>query len=197
MVTKVFFFLKSCLKLKDSRTQCFKVPLKQNPMMSFLISSVSGIALDKVFDYSEYWEVTRGLYAPFDCTATMKSGNADVYENEIPGGQYTNLHFQVLGAPNEGVVALSYFHLKPENCRLLLQCKFKHRSSSVQWKIPADRLTTILADTRENYCTRGGANNSLHQHVTKTATALCVLLTIFVRIHVVVSTLSNLTNKVG
>uniref|UniRef100_A0A3Q1IMG3 pyruvate carboxylase n=1 Tax=Anabas testudineus TaxID=64144 RepID=A0A3Q1IMG3_ANATE len=54
----------------------------------------TGIALDKVFDYSEYWEVARGLYAPFDCTATMKSGNADVYENEIPGGQYTNLHFQ-------------------------------------------------------------------------------------------------------
>ena len=47
-----------------------------------------------MFDYSEYWEVARGLYAPFDCTATMKSGNADVYENEIPGGQYTNLHFQ-------------------------------------------------------------------------------------------------------
>lgn len=57
--------------------------------------SVAGIALEKVFDYSEYWEVARGLYAPFDCTATMKSGNADVYENEIPGGQYTNLHFQV------------------------------------------------------------------------------------------------------
>ncbi|XP_064787094.1 pyruvate carboxylase, mitochondrial-like [Oncorhynchus masou masou] len=54
----------------------------------------TGIALEKVYDYSEYWEVTRGLYAPFDCTATMKSGNADVYENEIPGGQYTNLHFQ-------------------------------------------------------------------------------------------------------
>ncbi|MEQ2267768.1 hypothetical protein XENORESO_010195, partial [Xenotaenia resolanae] len=59
-----------------------------------LLSCVAGIALEKVFDYSEYWEVTRGLYAPFDCTATMKSGNADVYENEIPGGQYTNLHFQ-------------------------------------------------------------------------------------------------------
>lgn len=25
---------------------------------------------------------------------TMKSGNADVYQNEIPGGQYTNLQFQ-------------------------------------------------------------------------------------------------------
>ena len=24
----------------------------------------------------------------------MKTGNADVYDNEIPGGQYTNLHFQ-------------------------------------------------------------------------------------------------------
>uniref|UniRef100_A0A8C9WEX7 Pyruvate carboxylase n=1 Tax=Scleropages formosus TaxID=113540 RepID=A0A8C9WEX7_SCLFO len=54
----------------------------------------TGISLEKVFDYSEYWEVARGLYAQFDCTATMKSGNADVYENEIPGGQYTNLHFQ-------------------------------------------------------------------------------------------------------
>uniref|UniRef100_A0A669BXL3 Pyruvate carboxylase n=1 Tax=Oreochromis niloticus TaxID=8128 RepID=A0A669BXL3_ORENI len=58
------------------------------------LSCFAGIALEKVFDYSEYWEVARGLYAPFDCTATMKSGNADVYENEIPGGQYTNLHFQ-------------------------------------------------------------------------------------------------------
>ena len=34
------------------------------------------------------------LYAPFECTTTMKSGNADVYINEIPGGQYTNLQFQ-------------------------------------------------------------------------------------------------------
>ncbi|MBV96315.1 Pyruvate carboxylase, mitochondrial, partial [Eschrichtius robustus] len=54
----------------------------------------TGVPLDRVFDYSEYWEGARGLYAAFDCTATMKSGNSDVYENEIPGGQYTNLHFQ-------------------------------------------------------------------------------------------------------
>ncbi|KAK1797148.1 hypothetical protein P4O66_008538 [Electrophorus voltai] len=71
--------------------------LKMLPCLSpltRLLVPVSEISLEKVFDYSEYWEVTRGLYAPFDCTATMKSGNADVYENEIPGGQYTNLHFQ-------------------------------------------------------------------------------------------------------
>ncbi len=43
---------------------------------------------------SSYWEETRTLYAPFECTTTMKSGNADVYLNEIPGGQYTNLQFQ-------------------------------------------------------------------------------------------------------
>ena len=54
----------------------------------------TGLDLHKVFEYADYWEAARQLYAPFDCTATMKSGNADVYENEIPGGQYTNLHFQ-------------------------------------------------------------------------------------------------------
>ena len=43
---------------------------------------------------SSYWEEARTLYAPFECTTTMKSGNADVYLNEIPGGQYTNLQFQ-------------------------------------------------------------------------------------------------------
>lgn len=51
----------------------------------------TGIDLDKVNQYSAFWEQTRLLYAPFECTTTMKSGNADVYKNEIPGGQYTNL----------------------------------------------------------------------------------------------------------
>lgn len=54
----------------------------------------TGISLDKVSAYSAYWEQTRTLYAPFECAVTMKSGNADVYLNEIPGGQYTNLQFQ-------------------------------------------------------------------------------------------------------
>lgn len=50
--------------------------------------------LREVSGYSAYWEQARTLYAPFECTTTMKSGNADVYLNEIPGGQYTNLQFQ-------------------------------------------------------------------------------------------------------
>uniref|UniRef100_A0A671QLM0 Pyruvate carboxylase n=1 Tax=Sinocyclocheilus anshuiensis TaxID=1608454 RepID=A0A671QLM0_9TELE len=70
--------------------------MTSQPSMGAIVACTKGTKLDtgEVFDYSEYWEVARGLYAPFDCTATMKSGNADVYENEIPGGQYTNLHFQ-------------------------------------------------------------------------------------------------------
>lgn len=60
----------------------------------FCITLLTGISLENVSQYSAFWEQTRTLYAPFECTVTMKSGNADVYENEIPGGQYTNLQFQ-------------------------------------------------------------------------------------------------------
>ena len=59
--------------------------------------------MQDVYAYSNYWEQTRQLYAPFECTTTMKSGNSDVYDNEIPGGQYTNLQFQAysLGLANQ------------------------------------------------------------------------------------------------
>lgn len=57
-------------------------------------TSPPDIPLQTVSEYSAYWEQARTLYGPFECTATMKSGNADVYINEIPGGQYTNLQFQ-------------------------------------------------------------------------------------------------------
>ncbi len=41
---------------------------------------------------AEYWEVVRDYYAPFE--ANMKASTADVYHNEMPGGQYTNLFEQ-------------------------------------------------------------------------------------------------------
>lgn len=50
--------------------------------------------MQNISEYSAYWEQARTLYGPFECAVTMKSGNADVYLNEIPGGQYTNLQFQ-------------------------------------------------------------------------------------------------------
>ncbi|XP_043262765.1 pyruvate carboxylase, mitochondrial isoform X1 [Colletes gigas] len=74
--------------------------MTSQPSMGAVVASLIGTPLDTKFDlsdvseYSAYWEQTRTLYAPFECTTTMKSGNADVYLNEIPGGQYTNLQFQ-------------------------------------------------------------------------------------------------------
>ncbi|CAF1472251.1 unnamed protein product [Didymodactylos carnosus] len=74
--------------------------MTSQPTMGGLVAALqntkhdTGVDLLKVNEYSAFWEQTRLLYAPFECTATMKSGNADVYVNEIPGGQYTNLQFQ-------------------------------------------------------------------------------------------------------
>ncbi len=42
--------------------------------------------------FSDYWEAVRTYYYPFE--SDLKSGTADVYQNEIPGGQYTNLRPQ-------------------------------------------------------------------------------------------------------
>ena len=74
--------------------------MTSQPSMGAVVSALQNTPLDtkmdlnKVIQYSAYWEMTRQKYAPFECTTTMKTGNADVYINEIPGGQYTNLHFQ-------------------------------------------------------------------------------------------------------
>ncbi len=45
--------------------------------------------------YSNYWEATREYYYPFE--SDLKSATAEVYENEIPGGQYSNLRQQADG----------------------------------------------------------------------------------------------------
>ncbi len=41
---------------------------------------------------SDYWEVVRTYYLPFD--SGLKAGTASVYEHEMPGGQFTNLKEQ-------------------------------------------------------------------------------------------------------
>ena len=74
--------------------------MTSQPSMGALVASLmgtpldTGLGLDNISKYSSFWEQTRTLYAPFECTKTMRSGNADVYLHEIPGGQYTNLQFQ-------------------------------------------------------------------------------------------------------
>merc|ERR1719304_32021 len=69
--------------------------MTSQPSMGALVANLdTKLQLDKVSAYSGFWEQTRTLYGPFECTKTMRSGNADVYLHEIPGGQYTNLQFQ-------------------------------------------------------------------------------------------------------
>jgi pyruvate carboxylase len=45
--------------------------------------------------YSNYWESVREYYYPFE--SDLKSATAEVYDNEIPGGQYSNLRQQADG----------------------------------------------------------------------------------------------------
>jgi pyruvate carboxylase len=51
-----------------------------------------GVDLDAMQRLSDYWEGVRRFYAPFE--ADIRSGTADVYRHEMPGGQYTNLREQ-------------------------------------------------------------------------------------------------------
>lgn len=74
--------------------------MTSQPSMGAVVSELAntdldtGVKLSDVTVYSSYWEQARNLYGPFECCKTMKSGNSDVYDNQIPGGQYTNLQFQ-------------------------------------------------------------------------------------------------------
>jgi pyruvate carboxylase len=43
-------------------------------------------------ELSDYWEQVREYYRPFD--TAPKTGSAEVYLHEMPGGQYTNLKEQ-------------------------------------------------------------------------------------------------------
>jgi pyruvate carboxylase len=51
-----------------------------------------GLDFDSLNEFSDYWEHVLGFYQPFD--SAPRSGTAEVYEHEMPGGQYTNLREQ-------------------------------------------------------------------------------------------------------
>ncbi|MGH7213199.1 MAG: pyruvate carboxylase [Tepidisphaeraceae bacterium] len=52
----------------------------------------TGLNLEALDALSDYWEVTREFYYPFE--EDIKSPTAEVYHHEMPGGQYTNLRQQ-------------------------------------------------------------------------------------------------------
>ncbi len=52
----------------------------------------TGLDLEALNELSDYWEQVRTFYAPFD--TAPRTGSAEVYLHEMPGGQYTNLKEQ-------------------------------------------------------------------------------------------------------
>ncbi|HEX8834890.1 MAG TPA: pyruvate carboxylase, partial [Abditibacteriaceae bacterium] len=55
----------------------------------------TGLDLEAVDEFSDYWEGVQKYYAPFD--TAPRSGTAEVYLHEMPGGQFTNLKEQAEG----------------------------------------------------------------------------------------------------
>jgi pyruvate carboxylase len=55
----------------------------------------SNINIKSLNEFSNYWEAVREFYYPFE--SELKAGTAEVYEHEIPGGQYSNLRPQARG----------------------------------------------------------------------------------------------------
>jgi len=68
--------------------------------MNSLIAVMQGHEREQAFDlaslneYANYWEAVREYYYPFE--SGLKAGTAEVYEHEIPGGQYSNLRPQAI-----------------------------------------------------------------------------------------------------
>ena len=84
------------------------------PNLNSIVAALQRTARDAQLDlsalneFANYWEKVREYYAPFDIAP--KTGSAEVYQHEMPGGQYTNLREQ---AASMGVA-----HRWPEIARL-------------------------------------------------------------------------------
>jgi pyruvate carboxylase len=72
--------------------------LTSQPNLSAIAAALAGTERDPglsqhaLHTASMYWEAVRRFYAPFE--SDIRSGTADVYRHEMPGGQYTNLREQ-------------------------------------------------------------------------------------------------------
>jgi pyruvate carboxylase len=75
--------------------------LTAQPSLNALVAALAhtewdtGLDQDRLQELANYWEAVRDWYAPFE--SGLKSGTAEVYRHEIPGGQYSNYKPQVAG----------------------------------------------------------------------------------------------------
>jgi len=74
--------------------------LTSQPNFNAIVAALEGnqrenkVNLNSLNAYSNYWEDVRDFYYPFE--SGLKAGTAEVYEHEIPGGQYSNLRPQAI-----------------------------------------------------------------------------------------------------
>ena len=72
--------------------------LTSQPNFNAIVAMMKGhprelkMDLPALNDLSNYWEDTREYYYPFE--SELKAGTAEVFDHEIPGGQYSNLRPQ-------------------------------------------------------------------------------------------------------
>jgi pyruvate carboxylase len=75
--------------------------LTAQPNLNALVAALEGterdplMSVDGLQKLANYWETVRDYYTPFE--SGLKSGTAEVYHHEIPGGQYSNYKPQVAG----------------------------------------------------------------------------------------------------
>lgn len=73
--------------------------LTSQPALNSLVAALknterdTGIELKGIQKLSDYWSAVRPVYSQFE--SDLKSGSAEIYRYEIPGGQYSNLKPQV------------------------------------------------------------------------------------------------------
>lgn len=67
----------------NSMVEMLRFHKRENPMDT-----------EKLAEYSNYWETVRNYYYTFE--SGLKSGTGEVYDHEIPGGQYSNLKGQAI-----------------------------------------------------------------------------------------------------
>lgn len=74
--------------------------LTSQPNFNSIVATLEGhdrapdFNLKSLNQYSNYWEDVREYYYPFE--SGLKAGTAEIYEHEIPGGQYSNLRPQAI-----------------------------------------------------------------------------------------------------
>jgi pyruvate carboxylase len=72
--------------------------MTSQPNLNSIVAALQHTPRDSELDLpslnrlSDYWEAVRATYYPFE--EDIKSGTAEVYQHEMPGGQYTNLKQQ-------------------------------------------------------------------------------------------------------